>query len=670
MLEEREEGNGRGRLRVGGVGVDDAYDDGVDELGYFYEDEDGLGGTQQQRQQRQHGQGRRQERRGRNYNNSEFEFAKDEPWKTLLGVPSRAAWRVSATRPPANLARALRRRILDRAPTSYSNKVLQVAHRNSVMAPHRALALKRERERRRLVVGGGGGGDGGGPPPSASKKDAAAQPVLYGPEETLASFKFRLYPNYAVVKRILQEARGLLATGDNNNSWIPKRVVDFGIGCGSASAAAVDVFGTNTTLHDCGGGDGIEWIHGIDASRTMREGAKSFLDEYVAAVGSSEEGDDDESASRQQHNQTRITLAAHLSSSSGYEQSVDSTAGASVVTTEESGTFDLALMAYTATELPDLSSTLAAVAILWEKLRPGGVLVLVEPGTPDGFSTVRTVRNMLLQSCPPSEGDDRDGAVEEECHVIAPCTHNGKCPIERFSRVPKRHRGEDRQQRNQTSTTDDVEDEENMSDDDEEVDDDSDVGDSSADDGAPRRRYCSFVQSMPGSGSGQSKGEKFSYLVAQKRVPGYGRSRPSDLSERELFAGSHLINLLKQTLSVSEVENDLKSADELTESAMQLESRYLDAYSNDGDDNNGLGLHYLRGDANRKLFGRILHAPKKKKAHVLIDCCCAPGADDDSEEGRIVRHKVTKSMARTAPGLYAAARKSRWGGYWPNIGTK
>ena len=66
------------------------------------------------------------------------------------------------------------------------------------------------------------------------------------------------------------------------------------------------------------------------------------------------------------------------------------------------GTFDLALMTYTATELPHVSSTLAASAILWQKLANNGVLIIIEPGTPDGFNTIRAVRNMLLDCCPPS----------------------------------------------------------------------------------------------------------------------------------------------------------------------------------------------------------------------------------------------------------------------------
>ena len=48
------------------------------------------------------------------------------------------------------------------------------------------------------------------------------------------------------------------------------------------------------------------------------------------------------------------------------------------------------------------------------------------------------------------------------------------------------------------------------------------------------------------------------------------------------------------------------------------------------------------------------------------------GGDDNSgsgeKKGRIIRHKVSRRVSsRVAPGMYAAARKARWGGLWPDI---
>merc|ERR1712226_464887 len=77
-----------------------------------------------------------------------------------------------------------------------------------------------------------------------------------------------------------------------------------------------------------------------------------------------------------------------------------------------------------------------------------------------------------------------------------------------------------------------------------------------------------------------------------------------------------------------------------------------------------LGLSDLVGDENRHSFGRIMRAPIKKKGHVIVDYCTS----GLSGKGRIVRHRVGKSScSKAAPGQYLAARKARWGGFWPDL---
>jgi ribosomal protein RSM22 (predicted rRNA methylase) len=154
---------------------------------------------------------------------------------------------------------------------------------------------------------------------------------------------------------------------------------------------------------------------------------------------------------------------------------------------------------------------------------------------------------------------------------------------------------------------------------------------------------------MPG-GKVRNKGEKFSYIVAQKRVAGDWDEQPHQ------FDNVSLVDLLAKARALDhddETRKDTETERLLQEEVVALESRFLD--SNDDD----LGLELLRGDRNRSSFGRIIHAPKKKKGHVLIECCTGPG--------RIVTHSIAKSMSQTAPGLYSAARKSRWGGLWPDL---
>lgn len=72
---------------------------------------------------------------------------------------------------------------------------------------------------------------------------------------------------------------------------------------------------------------------------------------------------------------------------------------------------DVVLASYVLAELP-LDAMPETVAAIWQ--RAGQTLVLVEPGTPQGFARIHAARKMLLAS----------GA-----QLAAPCTHGGDCPM-------------------------------------------------------------------------------------------------------------------------------------------------------------------------------------------------------------------------------------------------
>ena len=71
---------------------------------------------------------------------------------------------------------------------------------------------------------------------------------------------------------------------------------------------------------------------------------------------------------------------------------------------------DVVMASYVLTELPD-ATLRATLARLWDKAR---LLVIVEPGTPDGFKRILACRDALIA---------RDAAI------IAPCSHEGRCPL-------------------------------------------------------------------------------------------------------------------------------------------------------------------------------------------------------------------------------------------------
>lgn len=72
---------------------------------------------------------------------------------------------------------------------------------------------------------------------------------------------------------------------------------------------------------------------------------------------------------------------------------------------------DLVISSYMINELEE-SSRKRAIQKMWEAT--SGLLLLIEPGTPEGFKHILEAREILLQ---------------QKANIVAPCTHNGKCEI-------------------------------------------------------------------------------------------------------------------------------------------------------------------------------------------------------------------------------------------------
>jgi ribosomal protein RSM22 (predicted rRNA methylase) len=74
--------------------------------------------------------------------------------------------------------------------------------------------------------------------------------------------------------------------------------------------------------------------------------------------------------------------------------------------------YDLIVLGHVLNEL-DVDLRASVVELAWQLT--GGLLVIVEPGTPEGFAVVRAARDALLAA----------GA-----QTIAPCAHDRPCPLE------------------------------------------------------------------------------------------------------------------------------------------------------------------------------------------------------------------------------------------------
>jgi ribosomal protein RSM22 (predicted rRNA methylase) len=72
---------------------------------------------------------------------------------------------------------------------------------------------------------------------------------------------------------------------------------------------------------------------------------------------------------------------------------------------------DLSIASYVVGELEDPERK-ALVELMWQRTRD--VLLIVEPGTPDGYQRIIALRSQL---------------IAEGAHVVAPCPHDGPCPL-------------------------------------------------------------------------------------------------------------------------------------------------------------------------------------------------------------------------------------------------
>lgn len=589
---------------------------------------------------------------------------KAEPWKTILEYPARAAWRVASTVPPPSFQYAHQQIIQNSIALTKkqtARKYLRGVFEKTILEQQHALLLKRDRERTRIL-------NNTTMKEIDKQREAGILPLSYGPSETMALYYFRAYSYFSITQRILLELQSLLSNSVEYPLSV-RRIYDFGIGTGSATAAAIHVFPPNQ----------IEWIHGVDPSETMRDSAKFFLQEFLTQhhkEALAKEGTKSKSTDRNKSvaplYMPQMTFSAHASAGGSEIEHNKNTSGGTL--------FDLSILSYTAMELSGTAAILGAAAICYDKLRIGGIFIMIEPGTPDGFTNIRTVRNMLLDCFPEEVNEDEaedeverddddnkrnDDKIREVCHVVAPCTHSGRCPMERY----KKYNNKKQTTQHDMDDTNDAEgSNENDDDDDQDSDDDNNKSDDDDDDNSNellddddgiRKGYCSFVHSMPGGGG---KGEKFSYLVVQKRLSSTENTKMTAValsSNQHNFDDVNIPSLIQDAITkarnISDDSTQVLYSDKVyLKEAVEIEKRFL------ASDDDKLGLELVRGDKNRHTYGRIVRAPKKHRGHVLIDTCVAPG--------KIARSKISRSLSKNLlPGVYAASRKARWGGFWPNV---
>lgn len=208
-------------------------------------------------------------------------------------------------------------------------------------------------------------------PHSAAKEAARVMP--YGPEETVAYVNFFMPSRYVITRRVFNELKSFLP------KYRPRRIFDFGCGPATCAAAAIDVWG-----HDV-----VERYVGVDMSQSMLDAAK-IMTTSMGHVNPTSSSNSKKSKS----------LKVNLTDKRGPDV-IFTTKTADVISRiaaakDDSQRFDMAIAAYTLSELTSDSVKRAAVQVMFETLDNNGILVIIDNGSPIGSHHTRSARQMLL----------------------------------------------------------------------------------------------------------------------------------------------------------------------------------------------------------------------------------------------------------------------------------
>ncbi len=192
---------------------------------------------------------------------------------------------------------------------------------------------------------------------SAGYRQGQTSRAIVTPEDASAYAVARMPATYAACAAVFARLRDVVP------DFSPATMIDVGAGTGAASWAAVTAW------------PGIEALTMLDHNPALRTLARRLAEGGPPALAGAE------------------ILGADLGS-------LDAKA-------------DLIVASYVLAELPEDKAAIVA-ADLWRW--SASALVLVEPGTPQGFARIRAARAALIAA----------GA-----HVAAPCTHDRDCPMAR-----------------------------------------------------------------------------------------------------------------------------------------------------------------------------------------------------------------------------------------------
>jgi len=484
-------------------------------------------------------------------------------------------------------------------------------------------------------------------------EDAAPVHVhAYGPDETVAYAHYYAPSRFGITRRVFREIRTLLP------AWEPTNMLDFGCGPATAGAAAVDVWGKQEADVHRRGDDKLSAMAWRREHQDKYKSAASVA--TLPALSQMKYAGVD--LSQSMLDSAKVLLTGTLPKATFWDKIGDVVKRAHA-TGER---FDFINVSYTLSELGSDPMRRAAVMLLFELLDVGGSMVIIENGSPVGSHTVRTARQLILDTFGTRDyhgqfqGDQdeetgrlhnrqlRKGANEDvkntdgvagwlagnkqeskdsktrrninvesfmlqaprglshekvAAAVVAPCTHDRECPLrEGF--------------------------------------------------------WCSFSQKVHSGKIRKGNEEKFSYVVLRKiTLDGAGGGAANGSANDNVHAPGLAAAIASEgdwtAVTTRAVNTHSPSPLQVLRDSSNAPRRDVEALLHNVD------WETYSPPLYREEWGRILRSPIKKKGHILMDVC--------QSDGTAARATLTRATVPQVPALYSALRKISWGGLYPAL---
>ncbi|KAL5552448.1 hypothetical protein UlMin_002624 [Ulmus minor] len=407
--------------------------------------------------------------------------------------------------------------------------------------------------------------------------------LMYRDDETIAYVASRMPAVFSACHRVLKEVRRRLP------GFSPATVLDFGAGTGSAFWALREVWPRS-----------LEKVNLVEPSQSMQRAGRSLIQGLK-----------------------NLPLIHSYESIEALTKNIK----------KSERKHDLVIASYVLGEIPSFKDRITIVRQLWDLTQD--VLVLVEPGTPQGSSIITQMRSHILwmekrklRKSKVGTGEDSKDLVDQKsgAFVVAPCSHDGQCPLEKtgaychFVQRLERTSTQRAYKRSKGKPLRGFEDE--------------------------KFSFVAFRRGQRPRGPWPLDGMQFETLKEQ-----HAKRNPEDL-EIDYEELIRLQQEQEQNLVLYEEPDPVTYDSDVMETATDVDD---DNEADDEEEEEETARADLEGG-----WGRIIFSPVRRGKQITLNVCRS--TKQDGSEGAYERLVVTKSKN---PALHHQARKSLWGDLWP-----